>query len=87
MNNMTAEQSNNPRAIYRGLLISLLFNIAIPLLLYYLLMRYLSTSEIVALSVACIFPVVNNIIEIVRHRRLETPSRAEQTDRLGWLDW
>ncbi len=71
MNNMTAEQANNPRAIYRGLLISLLFNIAIPLLLYYLVKSYLNTSEVVALSVVCIFPVVNNIIEIIRHRRLD----------------
>jgi hypothetical protein len=71
MNNMTAGQGDNPRAIYRGLLISLLFNIAIPLLLYYLLKGYWHTSEVVALSVACIFPIVNNIIEIVRHRHLD----------------
>jgi hypothetical protein len=60
--NMTTDQANQPEKIYRGLLISLLFNIGIPLLLYYLMKSYLHASEVTALSVACIFPVVNNII-------------------------
>jgi intracellular septation protein A len=64
-------QEGQPGGLYKGLLISLLFNIGIPLLLYYLAKSYLHASEIVALSVACIFPVVSNIVEIIRHRRLD----------------
>jgi hypothetical protein len=71
MFDLNTTQEGQPKGLYKGLLISLLFNIGIPLLLYYLAKSYLHASEIVALSMACIFPVVSNIVEIIRHRRLD----------------
>ncbi len=55
----------------RGILVSLVLNVAIPLLLYTLSKRYISPSEVVALSVASIFPLVDSLFGIVRHRQLD----------------
>src|SRR4051794_30274159 len=71
MFDLNTTQEGQPKGLYKGLLISLSFNVGIPLLLYYLTKSYLNASDVVALSVACIFPVVNNIVEIIRHRRLD----------------
>ncbi len=59
------------RSFIKGLLPSLLLNIAIPLALYFLVKRYVTSSEIVALSVASLFPLVDSIFSVVRHRSLD----------------
>ncbi len=71
MFDLNTAQGGQPKGLYRGLLKSLVVSIGVPLLLYYLMKNYAHASEIVALSVACIFPVVNNIVEIIRYRRLD----------------
>ncbi|QBD76880.1 hypothetical protein EPA93_13040 [Ktedonosporobacter rubrisoli] len=71
MTNMQPSQGDNPRTFYRGLAQSMLLNIAVPFLLYYLLKNYLHQSDIIALSIACFFPVIDNIISLIRHRRLD----------------
>ncbi len=55
----------------RGILLSLVLNVAIPLILYSLSKRYISTSDVVALSIASVFPLVDSVYEIVRHRQLD----------------
>ena len=55
----------------RGILVSLVLNVAIPLLLYTLSKRYISSSDVVALSIAAIFPFVDSLFGIVRHRHLD----------------
>src|SRR5260370_37696244 len=59
------------RSFIKGLLPSLLLNIAIPLALYFLVKRYVTSSEIVALSVASLLPLVDSIFSVVRHRSLD----------------
>jgi len=64
-NNLAAKLS------IKDLLISLVLNVGVPLLIAYLLERYMHTSEVVALSIASIVPIVNTIVELVRNRRLD----------------
>jgi hypothetical protein len=68
------DASNTPAvsstSMMRGLLPSLLLNIAIPLALYFLAKRF-NASEITALSLASLFPLVDSIFGIVRHRSLD----------------
>jgi len=55
----------------RGILRSLFINAAIPVVLYLLSKRYISSSDLVALSIAAVVPAIDSIIEVVRHRRLD----------------
>jgi len=55
----------------RGILRSLVINAAIPVVLYLLSKRYISSSDLVALSIAAVAPAIDSIIEVVRHRRLD----------------
>ncbi|HEY4383889.1 MAG TPA: VC0807 family protein [Ktedonobacteraceae bacterium] len=55
----------------RGLLVSIGLNVAVPLLLYSLSKRYISQSEVVALSISSIFPLITSIYGIIRHRQLD----------------
>lgn len=72
MQQSTPTQSlSNVKFNMRGILISLVLNIAIPLLLYNLSKRYISSSDVVALSVAAIFPFVNSLFGIIRHRQID----------------
>ena len=56
----------------RGILLSLVLNVAIPVVLYTLSKRYLSSSDVVALSIAALFPFVDSVFGIVRHRQLDS---------------
>jgi len=56
----------------RGILLGLVLNVAIPLLLYTLSKRYISSSDVVALSIAALFPFVDSLFGIVRHRHLDS---------------
>ncbi len=55
----------------RGILPSLILNIAIPLLLYFLVKRYISSSDVIALSVAALFPIFDSIYGVVRQHSLD----------------
>ena len=56
----------------RGILLSLVLNVAIPVVLYTLSKRYISSSDVVALSIAALFPFVDSVFGIVRHRQLDS---------------
>ncbi|HXX38403.1 MAG TPA: VC0807 family protein [bacterium] len=60
-----------PRRLVRGLLISIALNAAIPLILYRLTKRYLTGSEVIALSVAALFPLVMSMVDLIRSRTLD----------------
>jgi hypothetical protein len=67
----TTEQQNPSRSALRGLLPSILLNAAVPLGLYWLVKQYITPSEIVALSVASVFPILYSIYDFVRHRSFD----------------
>jgi hypothetical protein len=52
--------------LFRGLLISVILNALVPVLLYQLSKRYLSATELAALSVAALFPLVWSVADLVR---------------------
>src|SRR5579863_9226733 len=54
-----------------GLVRSIVLNAFIPYLLYILSKKYLSPSEIEALSIASLFPIVDSIVDFIRHRRFD----------------
>ncbi|WP_126556761.1 VC0807 family protein [Dictyobacter kobayashii] len=61
----------NRKEALRDLVISLLINVAVPLLLVYLMTTYLRFSELVALSVGSIVPIIHSVLELARKRRLD----------------
>ena len=67
----TSTQASSSRFDIRGLLISIILNAAFPLGLYLLTKRYISSSEVVAISVASIFPILYSIYDFVRHRSFD----------------
>jgi hypothetical protein len=71
MSHPPVEQSSSTEFNIRGMLLSIVLNVAIPWLLYTLCKTYFDTSEIVALCVAAIFPIGDSIFEIVLHRQLD----------------
>jgi hypothetical protein len=68
---MPTEQSSPTGFNIRGILFSLALNVAIPLLLYNVCKNNYHTSDVVALSVAAIFPICDSIFEAVLHRQLD----------------
>lgn len=58
-------------ASLRPLLRSIVLNAAVPLALYALSKRYLHASEVVALSIAAIFPAGDSLVGVGRRRRLD----------------
>ena len=66
---MSEQISRN--SVIRGLLVSLVINVGLPLLIIYVLTHYAHTTELTALSIAAIVPLVSTIVELVRHRRLD----------------
>jgi hypothetical protein len=65
----TATRSS--KSILQRMLPSLLLNILVPVVLYYLIKRYLTSSEVIALSVASLIPLVDIIISLTRRRNLD----------------
>ncbi|GCE30169.1 hypothetical protein KDA_56530 [Dictyobacter alpinus] len=61
----------SPKGALKGLLLSLVINVGIPLLIMYLLMTYGHVSQVVALSIASLVPVLNSIVDFTRHRSLD----------------
>jgi hypothetical protein len=52
--------------LFRGLLVSMALNALVPVVLYQLSKRYLSASELAALSVAALFPLVWSVADLIR---------------------
>jgi hypothetical protein len=71
MSTTPAPQTSSSKVDIRGLLLSIVLNAVIPLTLYLLVKRYISTSEVVALSIAAIFPILYSIFEFVQHRQFD----------------
>ncbi len=65
------DQSHPARPPLRGPLTNVALNAAIPLLLYRLAKRYVSASEVGALTMAATFPLGKNLVELVRRRHLD----------------
>lgn len=65
------ESGGFKRSALKDLVVSLIINVGIPLLIIYLLMTYLHVSELLALSVASVIPILASILELVRNRRLD----------------
>lgn len=55
----------------RGILRSLVINAAFPVVLYLLSKQYVSSSDLVALSIAAVVPLLDSIVEVIGHRRLD----------------
>lgn len=55
----------------RSLLRSIIPNALVPLLLYNLAKHYLNASDVLALSTAAIFPLVESVVGLVRQRRMD----------------
>ena len=63
-----------PPSPVRGILIDILLNTFIPVALYKLSKRYVSPSELTALSLATAFPLAKSIYELARHKQLDPVS-------------
>ncbi len=61
----------SPRRLVGGILRSVVLNAAIPLILYRLTKRYLSGSEMTALSVAALFPLGESVVDLAGSRTLD----------------
>jgi hypothetical protein len=64
------EKQSSGMAI-KGLLISLVMNVGLPLLVIQILTSYWHTSEITALSIASIIPILNSVREVVSEHKLD----------------
>lgn len=64
-------QASSAHINIRGFLLSIGLNAAIPLGLYQFTKHYISPSEVVALSVAATFPLIESIFDFARHRRFD----------------
>lgn len=66
-----ASATTPPRNLVPGILRSVALNAAIPLILYRLTKTYVSDSDIIALSVAALFPLVESLVDVSRRRVLD----------------
>ena len=71
MSNAQVEQMPMKGMNIRGILLSLVLNVAIPLLLYNICKTRFHTTEVAALSVAAIFPICDSIFEVIWHRQFD----------------
>src|SRR5579859_7922479 len=70
MSNTLTENNAISKLSLKDLFISLL-NVGLPLLMVFLLEKYVHTTEITALSIASVVPILSSIAELVRNRRLD----------------
>lgn len=72
---MNESQNNSPNGVYRPIVISLAWDVAlnatVPLLFYLAAKRFLLASELTALLLATAFPVVKSAYELIRHREFD----------------
>jgi hypothetical protein len=68
---MSSENATQQGGFKRSALIqNLVINAAIPVLMYQLSKLYVTDSEVIALSIAAVVPLLASVIELVRMRRL-----------------
>ncbi len=66
------DRENQPAGLaIKGLLLSLLINVGLSLLAIQILTSYFHTSEIMALSIASLIPILNSVREVVSERKLD----------------
>ncbi len=53
------------------LIVSIILNVAIPYVLYSLSKRYISPSEVTALTIALAIPILDSVINFIRHRSID----------------
>ena len=55
----------------RGILLDIALNAIIPLILYRLSKRYISSSDLTALSISAVFPLAKSIFDLIRRGQLD----------------
>jgi hypothetical protein len=63
-----SKSAENPQPPVRGIVLDILLNAIVPLILYRLSKRYISSSDLTALSIAAVFPLAGSIYGIMRRR-------------------
>lgn len=71
MNTAVNAQENSKPPI-RGILFDIALNAVVPLLLYRLSKRYISPSELTALSISAIFPLAKSVFDLLRRREFDS---------------
>src|SRR5438552_16272088 len=71
MTDAANKEDQPPGLAIKGLLLSLLINVGLPLLAIQILTSYFHTSEITALSIASIIPILNSVREVASKHRLD----------------
>jgi hypothetical protein len=66
-----AKLSENSRPPVRGILLDIALNAIIPLAVYRLSKRYISPSELTALSLSAVFPLLESLFDLLRRRTLD----------------
>lgn len=71
MSNTLTENHSFSKLSLKDLFISLLLNVGLPLLIVFLLEKSAHTTEIAALSIASVVPLLSSLVELARNRRLD----------------
>ena len=66
-----AKSTETPGPPVRGILFDIALNAIVPLVLYRLSKRYVSTSELTALSISAVFPLAKSIFDLLRRRQFD----------------
>jgi hypothetical protein len=67
----TAKLPGESKSPVRGILLDIALNAIIPLLLYRLSKRYISPSELTALSISAVFPLFKSVFDLLRIREID----------------
>ena len=70
MDNAAKPNDSSPPLV-RGILLDIALNAIIPLLLYRLSKHYISPSELTALSISAVFPLLKSLFDLLRKRELD----------------
>ncbi len=71
MSKTLTENNSFSKLSLKDLFISLLLNVGLPLLIVFWLEKSAHTTEIVALSIASVVPILSSLVELARNRRLD----------------
>lgn len=66
-----SEAANASRPIVISLALDIVLNASIPAVCYWLTKRFVSSSEIIALTVAMVFPLLKSGYDMTRHREID----------------
>src|SRR5712672_329853 len=70
MDNATSATETS-RSPVRGILFDIALNAIIPLIFYRLSKRYISPSELTALSLSAVFPLAKSVFDLLRSRQFD----------------